>query len=91
MFVSSRSRDDSGFVEGKDCKILISYLYLVSISYEVKIGLSIMIILINILYFVVWVFFFAKDMRLMLAIKLPKIFITFCLCCRRNKLDDVKQ
>ena len=46
------------------------------------------IFLSNLIFISMWIYFLAKDLRLIIAKKAPKIFRICCLCCNFKRLDE---
>ncbi len=44
------------------------------------------ILVANVSFFSLWLYFFCKDLRNMMALKMPKLFVFFCICCRKKNL-----
>ena len=59
----------------------------VSLSPEAKWALVITILASNGVFVLKWVAFFFHDLRVMMANKSLKLFLVFCLCCRKKSLE----
>ena len=62
----------------------------VTLTEETKWILVTCIIISNAIFFALWVFFFLKDVRFAfakIAEKKPKLFLVFCLCCRKKHFN----
>jgi len=45
------------------------------------------IVFVNLIFFVYWVFKMYQEMKQMILLKYGKVYLVFCLCFNKNKLD----
>ena len=84
FFLSHRDMNEPTFTHNVDCKFLLT---VVRLTEETKWFLVTCILVSNFIFFIMWIFFFLKDVRFTMAKmadKRPKLFLAFCLCCKRK-------
>eukprot|EP00350_Pseudokeronopsis_sp_OXSARD2_P013484 CAMPEP_0170551212 /NCGR_PEP_ID=MMETSP0211-20121228/9250_1 /TAXON_ID=311385 /ORGANISM="Pseudokeronopsis sp., Strain OXSARD2" /LENGTH=115 /DNA_ID=CAMNT_0010858261 /DNA_START=1465 /DNA_END=1812 /DNA_ORIENTATION=+ len=79
------------FISDKAGEVIMDAKSQLILSEEVKLLFFVVIVTVNILYLIFWLYKVYQEMKLIIILKFSKVYLVFCLCFNNQKLEKIKK